>query len=101
MTFFCLTSAMYDDTPLAGASSESLPSADFQVDQGGVYEHPCTPLTKILSSGTFYYAAYPHWDISTQLSERIKRSESDLGAFDERFVWNEYVVRSLLDFRDR
>lgn len=27
--------------------------------------------------------------------------KKDLGAFDERFVWNEYIVRSLLDFRER
>jgi SacI homology domain len=69
-----------------------------------VYEHPCSPLTKILSSGTFYHATYPHWDLSTRLSERLKRENivgDDLGAFDDRFVWNEYIVRSLLDFRDR
>lgn len=69
-----------------------------------IYEHPCAPLMKILSSGTFYHATYPHWDLSTRLTERLKRGKSighDLGAFDERFIWNEYVVRSLLDFRDR
>ena len=26
---------------------------------------------------------------------------ADVGAFDDRFVWNEYIVRSLLDFRER
>ena len=25
----------------------------------------------------------------------------DISSFDERFIWNEYIVRSLLDFRDR
>lgn len=25
----------------------------------------------------------------------------DIANFDERFIWNEYIVRSLLDFRDR
>lgn len=25
----------------------------------------------------------------------------DITNFDERFIWNEYIVRSLLDFRDR
>ncbi|KAG6880180.1 hypothetical protein C0992_004632 [Termitomyces sp. T32_za158] len=28
-------------------------------------------------------------------------TSGDVAAFDERFVWNEYIVRSLLDFRDR
>ncbi|KAF8528795.1 phosphatidylinositol phosphate phosphatase [Hysterangium stoloniferum] len=112
IAFFSLTSSTYDDLSVA---SEGLASPDFQADQimrepyasqnaPNVYEHPCAPLTKILSSGSFYHAAYPHWDISTRLSERIKRghgAERDVAAFDERFVWNEYVVRGLLDFRDR
>lgn len=116
VAFYCLTSSLYDDL---SAASDGLGSPDFQADQvmrdspyaqassqntTNVYEHPCAPLTKILSSGTFYHATYPHWDISTRLSERINRESiigGDLGAFDQRFVWNEYIVRSLLDFRDR
>jgi len=68
-----------------------------------VFEHPCAALKKILSSGSFYYALSPHWDISSRLAERLSRDSGvpDLGAFDDRFVWNEYVVRSLLDFRER
>ncbi|KIJ37381.1 hypothetical protein M422DRAFT_211433 [Sphaerobolus stellatus SS14] len=113
VAFFCLTSSVYDEL----SAPEGLASPDFQADnvmreqyaatnnpQAQIYEHPCAPLTKILSSGSFYYAPNPHWDISTRLAERIKRIKSignDLGAFDERFVWNEYIVRSLLDFRER
>ena len=69
-----------------------------------VFEHPCLPLTKILSSGSFYYALEPQWDLSSRLSARLSRDRSasyDPGMFDERFVWNEYIVRSLLDFRER
>jgi hypothetical protein len=69
-----------------------------------VFEHPCAALKKILSSGSFYYALGPHWDISSRLAERLSRDRGethDLGAFDDRFVWNEYIVRSLLDFRER
>src|SRR6202044_1713116 len=76
--------------------------------QAQVFEHPCLPLTKILSSGSFYYALEPHWDLSTRLAARLGAradagvsGKKDLGAFDERFVWNEYIVRSLLDFRER
>ena len=117
MAFYSLTSSLYDDL---SAVSDGLSSPDFQTDvlslqnspysqvsvpaSTNVYEHPCAPLTKILSSGTFYHATYPHWDLSTRLSERLKRGNNisdDLGDFDERFVWNEYIVRSLLDFRDR
>ncbi len=71
---------------------------------GSLFEHPCVPLTKILSSGSFYYALEPHWDLSSRLPVRLSRERStshDPGMFDDRFIWNEYIVRSLLDFRER
>lgn len=126
VSFYSLTSSTWDD--LASAA-DVLPSPD-TVDvmmrtngsgggdhygnpipgpsssQAPVFEHPCAPLTKILSSGSFYYALEPHWDLSTRLGARLSAGgrvevKKDLGAFDERFVWNEYIVRSLLDFRER
>lgn len=72
-----------------------------------IYEHPCSAVTKIFTSGTFYYAPYPAWDLSSRLDKRIKRVQEEGGAvdpytnFDERFIWNEYIAGSLLDFRDR
>ena len=122
VNFYCLTSSVWDDLSLVG---DALPSPSYaeQVDVMAlrdphdtyqnsaqpqqpppVFEHPCSALKKILSSGSFYYAISPHWDISSRLAERLSRDRSeahDLGAFDERFVWNEYIVRSLLDFRER
>lgn len=71
-----------------------------------IYEHPCSAVTKIFTSGTFYYTPYPAWDLSSRLDKRIKRIQEEGGAvdpysnFDERFVWNEYIVGSLLDFRE-
>jgi synaptojanin len=121
--FFCLTSSVWDNAVGVG---EILPSPTFPENddimslrdvrdldyqqnnhQGTAVEHPCMPLTKILSSGTFYYAlASEHgfWDISTRLSERLARDRNatrDVSVFDSRFVWNEYIARSMLDFRDR
>jgi hypothetical protein len=123
VNFYCLTSSVWDDLSLVG---DALPSPSYteHVDVMAlrdphdayqqnsaqppqpppVFEHPCSALKKILSSGSFYYALSPHWDISSRLTERLSRDRSeahDLGAFDERFVWNEYIVRSLLDFRER
>lgn len=107
---------MWDDLSLVG---DALPSPTYseQVDvmsmrdsyqqqnsaQPAIFEHPCAALKKILSSGSFYYALSPHWDISSRLAERLSRDSgvADLGGFDYRFVWNEYIVRSLLDFRER
>lgn len=110
--FFCLTSSTWDDL---AAAADVIPSPDAvdsllretypqSTQATPIFEHPCMPLTKILSSGSFYYALEPQWDLSSRLSVRLSRAEhtaKDIGTFDERFVWNEYIVRSLLDFRDR
>lgn len=121
VAFYSLTSSMWDDL---AAAADTLPSPSFAGSGSEpdlmsyrentttsspipppVFEHPCVPLTKILSSGSFYYASgNQHWDLSTRLQERLARDEwsrREVGLFDERFVWNEYIVRSLLDFRDR
>lgn len=128
VSFYCLTSSVWDDLAAAPDNLPSPDAVDFMmrgVDpsnnspyqynhqnpagaQAPVFEHPCIPLTKILSSGSFYYALEPHWDLSTRLGVRLSAAadtgvggKKDLAAFDERFVWNEYIVRSLLDFRER
>ncbi|KAI0034116.1 DNase I-like protein [Vararia minispora EC-137] len=122
VTFFCMTSSAWDFTIAPG---DTLPSPTFADNadvmsmrdvrdleyqsngQATALEHPCAPLTKILSSGTFYYAMATdgaQWDISTRLPVRVRRdqdSPQDSFTFDGRFVWNEYIARSLLDFRDR
>lgn len=121
VNFYSLTSSLWDDLSSVGDNLPSPTSTydDQQVDVMSlreirdayqqtippppVFEHPCAALKKILSSGSFYYALSPHWDISSRLAERLSRDAgvADVGAFDVRFVWNEYIVRSLLDFRER
>ena len=113
VSFYSLTTSTWDDL---SAAAEALPSPD-TVDvmmmrdnytqsamAPQVFEHPCMPLTKILSSGSFYYAIEPQWDLSSRLAVRLSRVQNvsqDIGTFDERFLWNEYIVRTLLDFRER
>ncbi|GJJ07292.1 hypothetical protein Clacol_001492 [Clathrus columnatus] len=102
VAFYSLITSAFDD--LSTVSDGTVNDSQEHLNGASPYEHPCAPITKILSSGTFYYTPYPHWDISSRLSERIlkKRVDNhDLGDFDNRFVWNEYVIRSLLDFRER
>ncbi|OBZ76240.1 Inositol-1,4,5-trisphosphate 5-phosphatase 1 [Grifola frondosa] len=111
--FYSLTSGTWDDLS-AGSDSMGSPSYSDQNDMftrdsysssgnaTPAFEHPCQPLTKIISAGTFYYATEPQWDLSSRLQERLVRVEArDVGSYDDRFVWNEYIVRSLLDFRER
>ncbi|KAF8897747.1 inositol polyphosphate phosphatase [Infundibulicybe gibba] len=109
--FYSLTSSAWDDAPItsdvfASTDDPTLNRDTYNQPAGTaqVFEHPCLPLTKILSSGSFYYALNTPWDLSSRLSVRLSRdsnSVQDVATFDERFVWNEYIVRSLLDFRER
>ncbi|KAM0792451.1 hypothetical protein ACM66B_005128 [Microbotryomycetes sp. NB124-2] len=116
--FFCLTSAAWDGQasgPLDYANH--VDSFEDQVATSSprpdLYEHPCAPVRKILSAGTFYYSS--HFDLSTRLQARIARAEAsnpsaaekpregdepaDESLFDTRFMWNSFLVKPLLDFR--
>ncbi|KAJ4465875.1 inositol polyphosphate phosphatase [Lentinula lateritia] len=100
VAFYSLTSSLWDD--IDAVSNVDSPDRDYNNPQA--YEHPCAPLSKIISSGTFYYALDSSWDLSSRLTRRLARDPktfNDIGTFDERFVWNEYIARSLLDFRER
>ncbi len=101
--FYSLTSSVWDDASVAaGDVSSTLDYADVAPTQSTqIFEHPCMPLTKIMSSGSFYYALDSQWDLSSRLSHRLTKEPGDGTSFDERFVWNEYIARSLLDFRER
>ena len=109
--FYSLTSPTWDDLSTQDPSLSPDPAELTFRDSfaqstalSQVFEHPCMPLTKILSSGSFYYAIEPQWDLSSRLATRLARDPNDSKealTFDERFVWNEYIIRSLLDFRER
>jgi hypothetical protein len=112
--FYSLTSSAWDDfatptdtgIPLSPDGIEPTYSRETNYNQSGTTPpvHPCMPLTKMLSSGTFYYSLDPQWDISSRLAVRLSRdiaAGNDLATFDHRFVWNEYIIRSLMDFRER
>ncbi|KAF9514763.1 hypothetical protein BS47DRAFT_1376435 [Hydnum rufescens UP504] len=115
VNFFSINSSAYDDLSSISeglASPSFLDGSDVMRDPysasgtqgtvpGSMYEHPCAPLIKILSSGTFYYATRPQWDLSTRLGLRFHRTGSGMDGYDDRFVWNEYIVKSLLEFRER
>ena len=110
VSFYSLTSSTWDDLTAASEPSLDPDSVDASFREGygpsptQVFEHPCMPLTKILSSGSFYYAIESQWDLSSRLATRLSRqsnSPTESLTFDERFVWNEYIIRSLIDFRER
>lgn len=109
--FFSLNSSAWDDLSTYPDGLSIDQSSDYNLrndyssqtngaSNGPVFEHPCAPLMKILSSGTFYYALSPQWDISSRLSRRISQANGETVSYDNRFVWNAFIVRSLLDFRE-
>jgi hypothetical protein len=110
VAFFSLNSNTYDDLSLAsdGPTSPTVGSYETsesydrdgygqQMQAQPVYEHPCSALSKIMSSGTFYYASNGKWDISSRLQVRAERqalAPHDQSVFDSRFIWNEYIAGS-------
>jgi hypothetical protein len=103
--FYSLMSSTWDEVPSMDDSFGSHDTTE-PTQSVPVFEHPCLPLTKILSSGSFYFAVESEWDISSRLAIRLSR-DVDTSSFkenlfhDERFVWNEFILRGLLDFRER
>ncbi|CAO1634899.1 unnamed protein product [Parajaminaea phylloscopi] len=65
-------------------------------------EHPCASLKRLLGSGSFYFAANGTFDLSSRLSRRVNSvHKHDVSQYDERFVWNTFMIGPLMEFRSR
>ncbi|KAN0064942.1 Inositol-1,4,5-trisphosphate 5-phosphatase 1 [Thecaphora frezii] len=115
VAFYCVNRSTWDETLISDSTAVGLdpydsigPGSDGAVTQPSVYEHPCTSLKKLLGTGTFYYAKDGAFDISTRLDQRIQSAirsrlaaRHDISQYDGRFVWNNYMIEPLIDFRER
>ncbi|TKY85699.1 hypothetical protein EX895_005239 [Sporisorium graminicola] len=112
VSFFCVNRSTWDDMLISdapGSQPETYdsygPGHEGAVTQPSVYEHPCTSLKKLLSTGTFYFAQGGTFDLSTRLDKRLaaatRLQEHDISQYDGRFVWNNYMIEPLISFRDR
>lgn len=115
VSFYCVNRATWDETLISEASGSHPetydsygPGHEGAVTQPSVYEHPCTSLKKLLSTGTFYFAKGGTFDLSTRLDKRVmdatrngKASGHDISQYDGRFVWNNYMIEPLISFRER
>ncbi|SNX84307.1 related to phosphatidylinositol phosphate phosphatase [Melanopsichium pennsylvanicum] len=115
VSFYCVNRSTWDETLLSEASTSQPemydsygPGHEGAVTQPSVYEHPCTSLKKLLSTGTFYFAHGGAFDLSTRLDRRIAdavgsatTSGHDISRYDGRFVWNNYMIEPLISFRER
>ncbi len=109
----------HDPYSPVGVESGGGPGTSGDYSQPSIYEHPCASLRKYMATGTFYFAQDSTWDISTRLDRRIPAAkmreavhgpganskggdeEHDVGEYDERFVWNSYMLEPLLEYRKR
>ncbi|SPO25336.1 related to phosphatidylinositol phosphate phosphatase [Ustilago trichophora] len=114
VSFYCVNRSTWDETLISEASGSQPetydsygPGHEGAVTQPSVYEHPCTSLKKLLSTGTFYFAQAGTFDLSTRLDQRLadaKRGQTsghDISRYDGRFVWNNYMIEPLISFRER
>ncbi|PWN31587.1 DNase I-like protein [Meira miltonrushii] len=112
--FYCLNKSLWDDNSLTyednyGGSLDpqgpkALPhEAGYTPSaQAGIVEHPCASIRKLMSTGTFYFAQNGTFDLSRRLEKRIGAPNSTRRhGFDERFVWNTYLMQSLHEYRSR
>lgn len=121
--FYSLSSTAWDDPagalaaggydgsgPGSGASTPGGSGDIYNLDhplpssagQGQLFEHPASSMRKILSNSHFYFST-GSYDISTRFEERIRRRDQDgegAAAYDSRFVWNSFLMDSILDFRE-
>ncbi|KAL8852415.1 MAG: hypothetical protein Q9221_002721 [Calogaya cf. arnoldii] len=68
--------------------------------QDNAMDHPCTELKKILSGGTFYYSV--DFDLTNRLQDRLSEGSAfEIDSLDEDFLWNAYMIDSLIRFRSR
>lgn len=62
------------------------------------YSHPCLSLKRLLSSGSFFFST--EFDVTTSLQERGLDSQY-VKQYDEKFLWNSFMVRQLAEFGGR
>lgn len=121
VSFFCVNRSVWDANDAAESSQPSLASSTSAGSPLDPYdailpttpasaanganlasEHPCASLKRLLSIGSFYFAANGSFDLSTRLDKRVGRGgHHDVSQYDDRFVWNTFMIGSLVEFRSR
>ena len=109
VSFYSINKSTWDDTLVSDRIDSSAEvDAETQASQASIYEHPCSGLKKYMANGTFYFAKQSSFDLSTRLDQRLtgarkgkQEVESDISEYDDRFVWNSYMLEPLLEYRSR
>ncbi|AMD20742.1 HDL002Cp [Eremothecium sinecaudum] len=92
VNFYCLDTPIYDQwfTHISEQNQERL-----------LNEHPCAPLKKLFSDGTFYYSR--DFDITNVMQERGLnfRLENVIENQDHKYIWNINLISEIVQFRQR
>ncbi|KAL7415255.1 Endonuclease/exonuclease/phosphatase [Mrakia frigida] len=125
-----LSSSTWDSSSLDSSLDPSIDSSSssyYSTSSGSstplnLFEHPLSGMKKILDNGSFYFAdPGSEWDVSSRLDERVRRERGEPGSLvetmggsgneqegllgknwkeDRRFVWNEFLLGGLREFRE-
>ncbi|KAI9305413.1 SacI homology domain-containing protein [Cunninghamella echinulata] len=103
VAFYSLSSSNFDNMLTPGdwdsndewESTSSSPSSD-----NGSLQHPCSQIQKLLSNGNFYFT--PDFDLTKTVQSRtLSASTRGPYSFDDHFLWNQFLISGLLDFRSK
>ncbi|KAI9272507.1 SacI homology domain-containing protein [Sporodiniella umbellata] len=103
VSFYSLSSARYDDFM---EFSDSYDSDDTENN----VQHPCIQLQKLFSTGNFYFTldfdltktVQASLEPSTEeCSTRTSVASSGVYSFDQHFLWNQFMISGLLEFRSK
>ncbi|OBZ85798.1 Inositol-1,4,5-trisphosphate 5-phosphatase 1 [Choanephora cucurbitarum] len=94
VSFYSLSSARYDDLddPSGNWDDEWEPNTT-------AIQHPCSQLQKLFSVGSFYFT--PDFDLTKTVQARTSVASLGVHAFDEHFLWNQFLISGLLEFRSK
>ncbi|KAG0328016.1 inositol polyphosphate 5-phosphatase [Dissophora globulifera] len=92
--FFSLTGNTPDEDMIPAPFD---PETAYENEGPGLMPHPCRDLEKVLCNGAFFFS--PQFDLTRAIKiQDINRAESNLN-YDERFLWNMFMLKELLTFR--
>lgn len=106
--FFCLNTTEYDEIitddidpyPKNSQGEDSYTYGQTLSRRDSMAEHPCLEIQKLLSNGTFYYST--DFDLTNRLQARtVDPASFDIDSLDESFLWNQYMIGPLVQFRSR
>ncbi|KAL0139771.1 DNase I-like protein [Mucor lusitanicus] len=97
VSFYSLSSNNYDDfvDPASWDDDWDQPSNN----NGNIIQHPCAQLQKLFSVGSFYFT--PDFDLTKTVQARTSKASLGVHSFDEHFLWNQFLISGLLDFRSK